>query len=159
MRRCRRGAASSAAATVAAGSAEAARELGDVGIVSAVISITMHQSPAESTRTPENNCTYEAEAIIDGRRYFARSRRGAPFALARVLVAAGIPDQPVQVTHQGLRGHLSYHSLHRMAELTIEESDRVSVRLGRYRERPDFSRGKSENRGESPSLVPEAVPA
>jgi len=118
------------------------------------MAIAMHQWPDEPTRTPENNCLYEGETVLDGQRYSARSRRGAPFALARVLVAAGIPDQPVQVTHQGLRGHLSYHSLHRMAELTIEESDRVSVRLGRYRERPDFSRGKSENRGESPSLVP-----
>lgn len=124
-----------------------------------LMAIAMHQWPDEPTRTPENNCLYEGETVLDGQRYSARSRRGAPFALARVLVAAGIPDQPVQVTHQGLRGHLSYHSLHRMAELTIEESDRVSVRLGRYRERPDFSRGKSENRGESPSLVPEAVPA
>jgi hypothetical protein len=122
--------------------------------------ITMHQSPVEPTRSPENNCSYQAEAIVDGERYCARSRRGATFVLARRLVAAGIPDQRVKVTHEGLRGELRYgSSLHRMAELTIEESNRVSVRQARYRERPDFPRGKSENRGESPSLVPEAVPA
>ena len=130
------GAAPAAAATVAAGSAEAARELGDPGISSAVMPITMHQSPAEPTRTPENNCTYAAEAIIDGQRYCARSRRGAPFALARVLVAAGMPDQPVQVMHEGLRGYMSYRSLHRMAVRTIEESGRGPVHDVRYRKYP-----------------------
>ena len=105
--------------------------------------ITMHQSPAESTRTPENNCTYEAEAIIDGRRYFARSRRGAPFALARVLVAAGIPDRPVLVMHKGLRGEMRYRSLHRMAGRTVRESASFSAGVGRYEERPRFSDGEA----------------
>ena len=147
------GAASSAAATVAAGSAEAARELGDVGIVSAVMPITMHQSPAESTRTPENNCTYEAEAIIDGRRYFARSRRGAPFALARVLVAAGIPDRPVLVMHKGLRGEMRYRSLHRMAGRTVRESASFSAGVGRYEERPDFPTGRPDSLRVSPEAA------
>jgi hypothetical protein len=115
--------------------------------------IVMRERADEPTRSKENNCLYQAEAIIDGQRYSARSRRGAPFALARVLVAAGIPDQRVQVTHKDLRGELRYRSsLHRMAELTIEESNRVPVRQARYRERPDFSRGRLD-------LLHEALPA
>ena len=63
--------------------------------------LTMYQSPAEPTRTPENNCLNEAETVLDGQRYSARSRRGAPFALARALVLVGIPDRPVLVMHKG----------------------------------------------------------
>ena len=139
------GEASSAAATVAAGSAEAVGELGDPGISSAVMQLTMYQSPAEPTRTPENNCLNEAEAIIDGRRYFARSRRGAPFALARVLVAAGIPDRPVLVMHKGLRGEMRYRSLHRTAGRTVRESASFSAGVGRYEERPDFPTGRPDS--------------
>jgi hypothetical protein len=61
------------------------------------------------------------------------------FALARVLVAAGVSDQPVRVTQKGLRGHMSYRSLYRMAELTIKESATCPVRPARFEERPAFS--------------------
>jgi hypothetical protein len=117
--------------------------------------IEMHQWPDEPTRTPENICLYEAETVIGGQRYSARSRRGAPFALARMLIAAGIPDQLVRGTHKGLRGYLSYRSLYRMAELTIRESATVSVRLDRFKERPDFVRRKPENGGEELPAVAE----
>jgi hypothetical protein len=109
--------------------------------------------PDEPTRTSENNCLYEAEAELVGKRYSARSRRGAPFALARVLVAAGVPDQPVMVTHEGLRVGITYRSLHRMAELTIEESARSPVRDVRYREYPgreDERSSCSEHAGDGP---------
>jgi hypothetical protein len=96
--------------------------------------IEMHQWPDEPARTPEYICLYEAETVVDGQRYSARSRRGAPFALARVLVAAGVPDQPVRVTYKALRGHMSYCSPHRMAELTIGESATAPVRLDRFKE-------------------------
>jgi hypothetical protein len=55
----------------------------------------MRQRPLENTRTPERSSIFEAECEIDGRRYSARSRHGAPNELARVLVSAGLPDQPV----------------------------------------------------------------
>jgi len=139
------------AATPAAG-AQAALELGEFW-AAGVKPIVMHQSPAESTRTPENNCTYEAEAIIDGRRYFARSRRGAPFALARVLVAAGIPDRPVLVMHKGLRGEMRYRSLHRMAGRTVRESASFSAGVGRYEERPDFPTGRPDSLRVSPEAA------
>src|SRR6516225_6546268 len=97
----------------------------------------MRQWPDEQTRTPNNACLYRAEVVIDGKRYSARSRRGAPFALARVLVAAGVLDQPVSLTHEGLRGAMTYRSLHRMATRTIEESVRTPVGDRQFREFPE----------------------
>jgi hypothetical protein len=104
------------------------------GTVSAVLKL--HQRPVDAARTPDNPCLYEAAAKIGGRVYAVRSRRGALFALARVLVAAGFPDQPVLVAHEGLRGEVAYRSLHWMATRTIEESATKSVRAARYREYP-----------------------
>jgi hypothetical protein len=100
------------------------------------MTLVIHQWPDEATRTAENNCVYEAEAIIDDKRYSARSRRGGPFALARLLLAAGVADQPVLVTHAAMRGQMRYGSLHWMAEQTIEESARKPVHGTRYREFP-----------------------
>ena len=117
--------------------------------------LPMHQWPSEPTRTPNDICYYEAEVVIDGQRYSARSRRGAPFALARVLLAAGLSDQPVQVTHKGLRGHMSYPSLYRMAELTVVESATTPVRLGRYREWPGALHGEPVLSRVSSSEAPE----
>ena len=109
------------------------------------MAIVMHQSPDEPTRTLENNCQYEVEAVVDGQRYFARSRRGAPFALARALVLVGIPDRPVLVMHKGLRGEMRYRSLHRMAGRTVRESASFSAGVGRYEERPDFPTGTPDS--------------
>jgi hypothetical protein len=104
--------------------------------------LEVHQRPVAAARPPGNICLYEAASEIGGRVYTARSRRGALFALARALVAAGITDQPVIVTHEGLRGGMTYRSLRRMAGLTIKESGAVPVRLARYEGRPEFmSRG------------------
>ena len=122
--------------------------------------ITIEQRPVEATRTPGNGCIWLAETVIDGKRYSARSRRGAALALARVLVAAGIPDQPICVRQAGLRGEMRYRSLHRMAMRTIEESVRTPIGDRQYREFPGRERvgegeviavavpgGEPENRG------------
>jgi hypothetical protein len=69
--------------------------------------ITMRQRPLENTRTPERSSFFEAECEVDGRRYAARSRRGAPNELAGVLVSAGVADQPVEVRHAGIKGCIS----------------------------------------------------
>jgi hypothetical protein len=119
----------------------------------------MRPRPIEATRTAENSCAFIAECEVGGRAFAARSRRGAPFALARDLVAAGVADQPVEVTHAGLRGAMRYPSLHRMAGLTITEGVRGSVEIGRWQERPDFSVGEAENRGISGSEVSGYRPA
>jgi len=117
--------------------------------------IRMHQRPIEPTRTPDNNCRYEAEAIVNGQRYSASSRKGVPFELARVLVAAGVPDQSVTVAHEGLRGETAYRSLHWMAQRTIEESARTPVHEVRYREYPGGPAehgGEAQNRGSTVEL-------
>ena len=119
--------------------------------------IVMLQRPLEGTRTPERSCVYEAECEIDGRRYSAQSRHGAPNELARVLVAAGVPDQSVEVRQTGIKGGLSYRSLHELARRTYEESATVSLRRVRWKSPPDFTaavRGRdAQNRGETPAQV------
>jgi hypothetical protein len=54
--------------------------------------------------------------------YRLRSRYGAPNELARALVAAGIPDAPMQIATAGLRGETTYGSFHEAAKWTYEES-------------------------------------
>jgi hypothetical protein len=119
----------------------------------------MRQRPVEAARTPDNSCAYVAECKIGGRVFAARSRRGAPFALARELIACGVADQPVEVTHAGLRGAMRYPSLYRMAGLAVTESARRRVQIGRWKERADFSGGEAENRGDSASEVSGYRPA
>ena len=70
--------------------------------------IEVYQHAEEATRTPESGCYWLAECTIDGRPYAARSRRGGPHELARLLVSAGTQDQPVIVRSLGLAGYLSY---------------------------------------------------
>jgi hypothetical protein len=119
--------------------------------------IRMLQWPLESTRTPERSCFYEAECEVDGRRYSARSRHGAPNELARVLVSTGVPDQPVEVRQVGIKGCLSCHSLHEMALWTNEESAKVPLRRVRWKPAPDFTaavRGRvAKNGGDTPAEV------
>ena len=84
--------------------------------------ILVQQWPEEETRTPEKTCFYVAACEIDGVPYSARSRHGAPNELARVLVAAGIPDAPMAITHRWLRGEMTYGSSHETALWTYEET-------------------------------------
>ena len=119
--------------------------------------ITMRQRPLENTRTPQRSSIFEAECEVDGRRYSDRSRHGAPNELARLLVSAGVPDQPVEVRHAGIKGCLSWRSLHEMARWTYEESAGVPLRRVRWKPLPDFTaagRGRiAQNRGETPPPV------
>jgi hypothetical protein len=117
--------------------------------------ITMRQRPLETTRTADRSSVYEAECEVDGQCYSARSRNGAPNELARLLVAAGIPDQPVESHHAGIRGWITYRSLHQMARWTYEEGRGMPLRRIRWRAPPDFAAiyggMKPENRGEPTS--------
>jgi hypothetical protein len=101
--------------------------------------LIMRQRPLPETRTAENSCSYLAETEIDGQHFEARSRRGAPHELARALVAAGVPDQPVSLTHQGLRGEMRYPSLHQMAGVTYVEGRSTILHRARYREDERFA--------------------
>jgi hypothetical protein len=121
--------------------------------------ITMRQRPLENTRTPERSSIFEAECEVDGRHYSARSRHGAPNELARLLVSAGVADQPVEVHHVGIKGCLSWRSLHEMALWTFAEGPGVPLRRVRWKPLPDFTaagRGRiAQNRGETPPPVEE----
>jgi hypothetical protein len=85
--------------------------------------ISVRQWPEEATRTPNSACYWIAETTIDGQEYSARSRHGAARELARVLVAAGIPDAPMEVHSAGLRGHLTFGSFHAAAIWTFTEGN------------------------------------
>ena len=91
---------------------------------------------------------------VDGRRYSAKSRHGAANELARVLVSAGVPDQPVEIRQVGIKGCATYRSLQELASWAYEESATVPLRRVRWKPRPDFSvdfRGRdAQNRGETP---------
>jgi hypothetical protein len=61
-------------------------------------------------------------------------------ALARVLVEAGVEDQPMQVHAEGLAGFMTYRSVHRVAERAIKENATTPVRAVRYQPREDAQR-------------------
>jgi hypothetical protein len=90
--------------------------------------IRVHQWPLEDTRTPSKSCFYQAVCEIDGVSYSARSRYGASNELARVLVAAGIPDRPMVVVQKGLKGDLTYPSFHEAAKWTYQETETIPLR-------------------------------
>ena len=121
--------------------------------------IVMLQRPLEETRTPERSCVYEAECEFDGRRNSARSRHGAANELARVLVSAGVPDQPPEIRQAGIKGCITWHSLHELARWTYHESATVTLRRVRWKPPPDFSvdfrRRDAQNRSDSPTAVEE----
>ena len=99
--------------------------------------IVMLQRPLEDTRTSERPCVYEAEREVDGRRYSARSRLRSANALARVLLAAGVLDQAVEVRQAGIKGCITYRSLHEMGLSAFQETVRVPLRRVRWNP-PDF---------------------
>jgi hypothetical protein len=96
--------------------------------------IRVHLWPLEETRTAAKGCAYMAACEIDGIPYSARSRHGAPNELARVLLAAGIPDQPMAVTHRGLKGEMTCRSFHEAARWTYEETATKPLHRVRWRD-------------------------
>jgi len=116
-----------------------------------MIQVTQH--PNEAARGARG-CPWVAECQVDGERYTVESRTGAPYALARILVAAGIPDDGMVVVSEGLKGETRYRSFHKMAGYTIKE-DVTGIRLGRFEE---FGvRGRPGQRNEQPDTATEAV--
>jgi hypothetical protein len=84
----------------------------------------MLERPLENSRTPERSCLYDAECEVGGQHYSARSRHGAANELARVLVCGGVPDQPVEIRQVGLKGCISYRSLHELAAGLMKKAPR-----------------------------------
>jgi len=122
--------------------------------------ITITLTPQQDTRTPERACYYTATCEIDGKPYQARKRLGAGNELARMLVSAGIPDQPVQVRQAGQPGHTTWHSLYRMALYDYAEGSGTTLRMIRWTPPPDFHtamQGKAPNKPEGEKPVAEAA--
>jgi hypothetical protein len=112
--------------------------------------IEIRQRPIPGSRSGTGSL-WEASAEIDGKSYSAVNRHGAPQSLARALVAAGIPDQPVEVRSEvcisdsgaeirteQLQGCIRYQSLHTIAQTTFEEGDRPLHRA-QFKERPQIA--------------------
>jgi hypothetical protein len=96
-----------------------------------MISITLRHD-SNGARSQSRGSAWIAETSIDGSPYQARSHSSTPCALARKLVDAGIPDQPVRATQPGLAGHIEWRSLHTLATRTISESASTPIRAERW---------------------------
>ena len=68
-----------------------------------------------------------AEANYAGQHFQAVSRNGVTMALARQLVAAGMPDVPWQARGIDGRVRFTVRSLHRLAGLTVHDGDRLRI--------------------------------
>jgi hypothetical protein len=99
--------------------------------------LTVTMTPDESARSPNSSCYWIASTTLDdGRRFSARSKHGASNELARTLVSAGVPDQPMQ-TYEGKMKGIYYPSFHEAAKWTYEEGNRPLHRV-RWRPRPEI---------------------
>lgn len=100
-----------------------------------MISCTL--TPDES-RHGTRGVVWVAAAEVDGERHEVRVKGAATCALARMLVAAGVRDQPMEVCHAGIAGVMIWPSLHRAAELSITEGSGL-VNFVRYSPMPEDS--------------------
>jgi hypothetical protein len=96
--------------------------------------IEIHQTPTGEHTA--RGIAWRATCAYNARAYEATSRSGASTALARILVDAGVPDQPVQVFDKG-RKTLLWPSLHAMAKWTYKEGD-IPLRRVRWTPPPDW---------------------
>ena len=98
------------------------------------MTVTMHQHPLRETSSSGNSCKWVAEAIVNGNTYTATSRMAPANDIARQLVADGVPDAPMHVYTDGLKGCLVWKSFYRAAGYTIEESAGKPVHQVRWRD-------------------------
>ena len=87
--------------------------------------------------TPERGAVWIAETVFASIPYIARSRSGAPNALARVLVEAGVADDLMRVYHEGLRGYFEWPSLRKAAARTFSEGASTPLRNLKYTPPPE----------------------
>jgi hypothetical protein len=92
--------------------------------------IIVHQRPDEPTRTPNKSCRRIAEAVVGGRVFTALSRYGAPSEFARVLVAAGIANAPMQVHSAGCAARLTRRQAERRRNLRQQPGGQKAIALG-----------------------------
>ena len=100
--------------------------------------ITVYQHRASNVPyTPERGSMWIAETVVNGVPYMAQSRNGAPNALARVLVDAGVADDVMRVHHEGLHGYLEWPSFHKAATRTFSEGASTPLRNVKYTSSPE----------------------
>jgi hypothetical protein len=95
--------------------------------------LAVHCGPLEETRSPNSSCQWLAECEVAGRRFAARSRQGAVYELARMLVAAGIEDRPLCVTFAGVVGLVTWGSFAAAARWTLTEGAATPLRRRHWR--------------------------
>ena len=111
--------------------------------------IQIRQRPVPRSRT-QTGSPWKASTEIDGKTYSATSRHGGPQAPARVLIAAGIADQPVEVRSEvcvfdngaemgteELRGCVRYRSLYGLAKWTFTEGAATPLHRVRFQDQPE----------------------
>jgi hypothetical protein len=104
----------------------------EIGFVMAD-ALAVHCRPLEETRGPNSSCQWLAECDVDGRRFAARSRQGAVYELARMLVAAGIENRPLCVTFTRVAGQMTWGSCVAVARWTLTEGAATPLRRRRWR--------------------------
>jgi hypothetical protein len=105
------------------------------------MTVIVHQRPNEATRSSGKSCKWVAEVIVNGRTYTVTSYMAPANDLARQLVAEGVPDAPMHVYTEGMKGCLVWRSFHKAAERMIEENAQVPARSRRYRPPQDQWQG------------------
>ena len=94
--------------------------------------ITIYQTADEPSRSADRPCYYDATCTAKGWAFTARARYGACHAVARQLVAAGFPDEPVTVVQAPHGWELRYPSLHRLSLRTIAEGPTTPLRSAHW---------------------------
>jgi hypothetical protein len=124
----------------------------------ATMAIDVSLRADEASRTSDRGCKWTARATLsDGRQFEARSRTGAVYELARVLVAAAVGDYSLVVRQASppLTGQLSYRSFRELAEFTLVEGSTTPLHRARWRDPSSLAlridaagRGNAEKGGE-----------
>jgi hypothetical protein len=86
-----------------------------------------------SAMSPAGRCRVTLTCMLDGRTFRAKSFSGAICALARDLIAVGVPDQAWEMVNTAAPETvaLSGPSIHAMAALQVREDSRLGVRYER----------------------------
>jgi hypothetical protein len=100
--------------------------------------ITISLTLIDKTRTKERPDKWTATTTTDGKSFSATSRMNPCSDLARALVAANIPDQPVQLWNDNLNHWaLRWKSLHAMAQWMIIDPPSSYLHRVKYKPPPE----------------------
>jgi hypothetical protein len=113
--------------------------------------------PLPETRTQNSAAAWTAECEVDGRRFEAKSRHGAPNELARHLIAAGLPHEPLEIHYEGLAGVMRFPSFHALAGWTYSEGSATLLRRVPFREFGEPSEGVETMSPGGPGCVTSAT--